>query len=285
MSEIQKRVENQIGRENMNIMLFADDIFVWGKNQNELQTQIDKWTDIAAEYGLQFSAGKSEIVVLKSEEPVEGDIVMSGTTLKKVDHFKYLGSIISEDSPINKEMDRRIQQGSAFYNKVKDLIWSSYVPLKCKRTLFQTYFVPIITYASETWVMKGKDESRLQAAEMRFVRSMLGKTRRDRIRNEVCRNLAGVEKVQERIERTRLKWYGHMQRMENVSIPKQMFNLELNGRRRRGRPRLRWKDMINRDISKRGQNPNTINIHRKYNDRIWWRGFVHSRPVPLDGTT
>uniref|UniRef100_A0A8D8PZ72 Uncharacterized protein n=1 Tax=Cacopsylla melanoneura TaxID=428564 RepID=A0A8D8PZ72_9HEMI len=90
---------------------------------------------------------------------------MNGTPLKRVevDHFKYLGSIISEDGTFDKEINRRIQQGSAFYNKVQDLIWSSYVPLKCKRTLFKTYFVPIITYAAETWVMlrhcmKRKDE-------------------------------------------------------------------------------------------------------------------------------
>ncbi|KAI5738035.1 hypothetical protein M8J77_002040 [Diaphorina citri] len=88
-------------------MLFADDIFEWGDNREELQGQINKWVTVANEYGLKFSAEKSEVVVLKCEEQVEGAVVMNGTTLKQVDHFKYLGSIILEDGSINKEINRR----------------------------------------------------------------------------------------------------------------------------------------------------------------------------------
>uniref|UniRef100_A0A8D8S2A0 Reverse transcriptase domain-containing protein n=1 Tax=Cacopsylla melanoneura TaxID=428564 RepID=A0A8D8S2A0_9HEMI len=116
MREIEKRVQEKIGEERMKIMLFADDIFVWGKNKEELQEQINEWVNIAAEYGLNFSAEKSEVVILKCESQVEGDVVMNGTPLKQVDHFKYLGSIISEDGTFDKEINRRIQQGSAFYN-------------------------------------------------------------------------------------------------------------------------------------------------------------------------
>ncbi|KAL1446167.1 hypothetical protein WDU94_012371, partial [Cyamophila willieti] len=111
-----------------------------------------------------------------------------------------------------------------------------------------------------------------------------GKKRRDRIRNEICRNTVGVERIQERIERSRLKWFGHMNRMSQDRIPKQMFDMEMEGRRRRGRPRLRWKDTLFKDMEKRGQDPNIVMCERRFNDRQWWRGFVNSRPVS-DGTT
>uniref|UniRef100_A0A8D8PV21 Uncharacterized protein n=1 Tax=Cacopsylla melanoneura TaxID=428564 RepID=A0A8D8PV21_9HEMI len=84
---------------------------------------------------------------------------------------------------------------------------------------------------------------------MRVVRSMIGKPRRDRVRNEESRRIAGVERIQERIERSRLQWYGHMRRLNDNRIPPRMFNLEMEGKRRRGRPRLSWVDnnMINKD--------------------------------------
>uniref|UniRef100_A0A8D8R0B7 Endonuclease-reverse transcriptase n=1 Tax=Cacopsylla melanoneura TaxID=428564 RepID=A0A8D8R0B7_9HEMI len=99
--------------------------------------------------------------------------------------------------------------------------------------------------------MRLKDESRIQASEMKFIRSIVGKTRRDRIRNEEIRRSVDVEKLQDKIERSRLKWYGHMQRMNEERIPKNIFNQQIEGRRRRGRPRMRWRDMIERHTEKR----------------------------------
>uniref|UniRef100_A0A8D8TBG6 Endonuclease-reverse transcriptase n=1 Tax=Cacopsylla melanoneura TaxID=428564 RepID=A0A8D8TBG6_9HEMI len=75
---------------------------------------------------------------------------------------------------------------------------------------------------------------------------------------EESRRIAGVEKVQDIIERSRLQWYGHMRRLDENRIPLRMFNLETEGRRRRGRPRLRWVDMIHKDIQKRGLDPTIV---------------------------
>jgi hypothetical protein len=46
---------------------------------------------------------------------------------------------------------------------------------------------PTLLYGSETWVTTKRDMARLEAAEMRFVRSVKGYTRLGKIRNEVIR--------------------------------------------------------------------------------------------------
>ena len=46
---------------------------------------------------------------------------------------------------------------------------------------------PTLLYGSETWVTTTRDMTRLEAAEMRFLRSVKGYTRLDKIRNEVIR--------------------------------------------------------------------------------------------------
>ena len=46
----------------------------------------------------------------------------------------------------------------------------------------------------------------------------------------------------ERLVRSRLQWAGHVERMADDSLPKRAAELREQGRRRRGRPRLRWED-------------------------------------------
>ena len=49
----------------------------------------------------------------------------------------------------------------------------------------------------------------------------------------------------------RLKWFGHVQRMDASRIPRRLYFWNpTHGRRRRGRPRTAWKDTINKDINK-----------------------------------
>jgi hypothetical protein len=50
------------------------------------------------------------------------------------------------------------------------------------------------------------------------------------------------------IKGQRISWLGHLKRMEENRMPKMIFSQELEGRRRRGRPRKRWKEEVERDL-------------------------------------
>jgi len=45
-----------------------------------------------------------------------------------------------------------------------------------------------------------------------------------------------------------LSWLGHLERMEEDRLPKKFFTQELEGTRRRGRPRKRWKEEVESDL-------------------------------------
>jgi len=45
-----------------------------------------------------------------------------------------------------------------------------------------------------------------------------------------------------------ISWLGHLERMEEDKIPKKIFTQELEGTKRRGRPRKRWKEEVARDL-------------------------------------
>ena len=53
--------------------------------------------------------------------------------------------------------------------------------------------------------------------------------------------------IKETIRLNRLRWFGHVQRMEENIIPKKVLDMNLETTRLRGRPRNRWQDEVRED--------------------------------------
>ena len=126
--------------------------------------------------------------------------------------------------------------------------------------------------------MLDKHKSRLTASEMKYLRKVSGKTRRDRVRNVTIRNELELPVV-EQIERKQLKWYGHLVRMGEERKVKEVpvFKSRVEGRRRRGRPRIEWEHYVNDVVRRRGKD--TLEIRRLATDRGGYRKWVEQDPT------
>ena len=100
--------------------------------------------------------------------------------------------------------------------------------------------------------VKKAHEKKLDVAEMRMLRWMIGVTKMDRIRNERIRGTTKVGEISKKVQESRLKWYGHVSRREDEYVGKRVLGMEVPGKRRRGRPKRRWMDNIRNDLSERG---------------------------------
>ncbi|KAK7922378.1 hypothetical protein WMY93_009280 [Mugilogobius chulae] len=69
---------------------------------------------------------------------------------------------------------------------------------------------------------------------------------RDRVRSSVTREELGVEPLLLHVERSQLRWLGHLFRMPPGRLPGEVFRASPTGRRPRGRPRTRWRDYVSR---------------------------------------
>ena len=99
---------------------------------------------------------------------------------------------------------------------------------------------PSLPYGSEMWVIATRDMTRVEAAEMRFLRSVKGYTRLDKIRSEVIRKQLVISGIQDVRSKHKQNWINHFERMDNTRLPKHALNYKPRGRRDRGRPRKRW---------------------------------------------
>jgi hypothetical protein len=77
----------------------------------------------------------------------------------------------------------------------------------------------------------------------------------------------------------RISWLGYLKRMEEDRMPKKIFAQELEGTRRRGRPRTEWREEVERDLQVLGvRRWRELVIDREKNGEV-----LFDRPKPTAG--
>ena len=136
----------------------------------------------------------------------------------------------------------------------RSLVNARSLQLECTRVLHESLLVPFLTYGSETMMWREKERSRIRAVQMDNVRDLLGIRRMDEIPNSRIRQLSGVAKrVEEKIYEDVLRWFEHVERMENNRIAKRGYVGECAGSRPVGRPRKRWIYTVKDCLKKRSK--------------------------------
>ena len=60
----------------------------------------------------------------------------------------------------------------------------------------------------------------------------------------------GISSIEDVVKYNRLRWFGHLQLIDEEKWPMKTSNFEVNGSSSRGRPKKRWFDNIRRDLDK-----------------------------------
>ena len=122
--------------------------------------------------------------------------------------------------------------------------------------------IAALKFGSEAWVLKKREEQRLEAAQMKFLRHLLGITKLDKEKNPYIREKTGAQNIVEEIKQYQKKWLQHVQRMDTNRIPKQPLRYGPKGRRNIGRPRKRWRDQLHFEDQGTGNTPNRSGTRR-----------------------
>ena len=139
---------------------------------------------------------------------------------------------------------------------------------RLKGKVMSTWVTPACLYGTEILALTELQQQRLQVCENNWVRKIARVTRADRRRMVELREKTAVQRsLTERLVRSRFHGAGLIERMADDSLPKRAAELREQGRRRRGRPRLRWEDGVKRDVKKKGEEGDW----KKTGDRGGWR--------------
>ena len=72
----------------------------------------------------------------------------------------------------------------------------------------------------------------------------------DRITSEEVRRRCGVENLEHRLRKTKLRWFGHVKHRDKNSILRIAMELGVEGRRPVGRPKKTWSKVVEEDTRK-----------------------------------
>ena len=70
-----------------------------------------------------------------------------------------------------------------------------------------------------------------------------------------------MKEISKKVQERRLQWYGHVMRKDEDYVEKRFMEMEVPGRRERGRPKRRWLDSVKVDL-------------KEFHDRARWRWLV-----------
>ncbi|MCJ8740102.1 hypothetical protein PDJAM_G00054950 [Pangasius djambal] len=183
-----------------------------------------------------------------NEREGSGTVRLQGEEVKKVQEFKYLGSTVQSNGECGKEVKKRVQAGWNGWRKVSGVLCDRKISARIKGKVYKTVVRAAMLYGLETVALRKRQESELEVAELKMLRFSLGVTRLDRIRNEYIRGTAHVGRLGDKVREARLRWFGHVQKRESEYIGRRMLDMELPGRRRRGRPKRRYMEVIHEDM-------------------------------------
>ena len=154
------------------------------------------------------------------------------------------------------------------------MLKSEIIKRSAKMQIYKTLIRPEVRYGSETWTLTKSDENLLRIFERKILRKIYGPIQEGdiwSIRNneELNRSING-EDIVEFIKAQRIRWLGHVKRMEEGAMPRKMMEERLFVGRRKERPRLRWMDDVVADLK-------AMKIKQwmeKMKDREKWRLIV-----------
>jgi hypothetical protein len=129
--------------------------------------------------------------------------------------------------------------------------------------------------------MTKKEEQSVLICERKIFRRIYGPRYEDgewKIRtNRELEELNKGENIVKLIKGQRIIWLGHLEKMEEDRMSKNIFIQELEGTRRRGRPRKGWREEVERDLQVLGvRRWRELVIDRDKRRRIFRKAKAHS---------
>ena len=146
-------------------------------------------------------------------------------------------------------MKKRVQAGWNGWRRMSGVICHRRVPARVKGKVYRVAVRPAMLYGLETVALTKRQEAEMELAELKMLRFSLGVTIMDKIRNEYIRGTAQVGRFGEKTREARLRWYGHVLRKDDGYIGRNMLRMELPGKRKRGRPKRRFIDVVKEDMA------------------------------------
>ena len=259
---------------------YADDMALLCNSWDDMTVMLRGLEGCFRDVGLTISCSKTKIMAVlpdgTSQPPEPISLRPGEVPVEVVSNFQYLGSVVSSDCSPTAEVESRIAKASQAFRSLSRLLWyQKRIKTTTKLRIFNSVIVPTLLYGLESVVLLEPHIHRLQSFIMRCLRIILRVSIWDKKRNTSIRKMAQQQRVSSIVSQRRLRLLGHIVRMDDHRLPKQLLvSAPYGGSRAVGGQKSRWNDLVQRDLRQCGLEDSWRVAAQNRNG---WRSVVKSR--------
>ena len=249
-------IQGTLLSKSVQLVAFADDIDIMGRGAREVKEAFVALEKSASRAGLVISEEKTKyMVVTRGSRRIRQNITLGNYNLEVVDSFVYLGTRVNVRNDAMEDLEARILAGNRAYYSLSSFLNSKLISKSTKLKAYTTLIRPAVLYGSETWALTTAAENKLNCFERRILRRICGPHREEggyyrRRMNHELQQMFGKPSIVNIYKANRMRWVGHLERMNDSRAAKTIYQGSMEGKRLPGRPKGRWKDAVVGDLRK-----------------------------------
>ena len=211
------------------------------ESEEELKSLLMKLKEESEKVGLKLNIQKTTIM---ASDPITSWQIDGET----VADFIFLASKITADGDCSHEIKRHLLLGRNFMTKLISILKSRDITLPTKVCLVKAMVFPVVMYGCENWTIKKGEHRRINAFELWCWRRLLRVPWTARRSNQsILKDISPGCSLEGLMLKLKLQYFGHLIRRADL-FEKTLMLGKIEGRRRRGRQRMRWLDGITNSV-------------------------------------
>ena len=162
--------------------------------------------------------------------------------MPKVEKYTYLGVDFAYNGSWDAHVKKVLDSGKKKVNQLHSVISNRSINLTARRLLLLSVVRPCLEYGSEVWECNKTQASALESVLLGGAKKVLGCS--SKTCNEAGRGDMGLEELQGRRDKTKLKWWYKLVSMPEDRYPRKVFDNDWDIKPRRGRQRKMWSRIV-----------------------------------------